>query len=351
MTMPLNQRIADALVERQIQDARAETHHRLALWASLAVLEADILAVLKVADPTAFQLLRRRQQAVELVMQDIAILITTRYARLAEETTAFLVQLALQEARAVRRLINATLAEEATHEMEGLDEVPPVEIVRRAVTDTLIPTATRPTDLSATGAAWWERQASSLTQRVHDQLMVSVALGETTTHMTQRIRGTSEQGFRDGVMQRAREDAARLLRTQVTNAVSEARVAVAEANVPRMVLMHQSVLDSRTSFICLGRNGLRYEPITHQPIGHTVPYLTGAPYHPQCRSTIIPVVRTGSAVKQESADAWLRRRDTAYQDAVLGPTRAVLFRQGRLGLHDLLDSLTGRPLTLEELGA
>lgn len=348
MADTLNQQIADALTERQIQDARVETTQRLSIWARLAIVEADILAVVKVVDPSQYALLRRRQQAVALLMEDVTALVTFQYARLAEETTAFLVQLAVHEARAVRRLINATLAEEA-HE-DRLDEAPEEDTLREKVEDTLIPTATRPTDLSATGEEWWRRQGASLSQRIGDQLLVAVALNETTTQMVQRLRGTSNQGLQDGLMHKAKEDASRLLRTQVTNAVSEARVAVAETHAQKFILVHQSVLDSRTSLVCLGRNGLRFESDTHAPIGHSIPYLTGPPYHPACRSSMVVVLRNGGRLANDSASAWLRRRDTAYQDRVLGPTRAAMFRAHRLSLTDLVDAMTGRPLTLEELG-
>ena len=54
---------------------------------------------------------------------------------------------------------------------------------------------------------------------------------------------------------------------------------------------------------------------------------------------------------QESLSTWLRRRGPAFQDEVLGPTRARLYREGKLSPRQLIDSTTGKPLTLEELGA
>ena len=53
----------------------------------------------------------------------------------------------------------------------------------------------------------------------------------------------------------------------------------------------------------------------------------------------------------ESLSAWLRRRGPAFQDEVLGPTRARMWREGKLGSpRNLIDAATGKPLTLEELG-
>lgn len=54
---------------------------------------------------------------------------------------------------------------------------------------------------------------------------------------------------------------------------------------------------------------------------------------------------------QMTVTQWLQRRDTAFQDEVLGPTRARMFRDGRLTPRALIDHLSGKPLTLEELGA
>lgn len=37
---------------------------------------------------------------------------------------------------------------------------------------------------------------------------------------------------------------------------------------------------AHNSSICLSRHGLRFDPVTHEPIGHSIPYLQGVPYHP-----------------------------------------------------------------------
>lgn len=53
----------------------------------------------------------------------------------------------------------------------------------------------------------------------------------------------------------------------------------------------------------------------------------------------------------ENTTTWLKQRDTAFQDEVLGPTRAAMFRAGKISSRDLISAISGRPLTLEELGA
>lgn len=276
MAESVNQQIADALTERQLQAGRVETALRRDAWAILALLEAEILAVLKANDPTEFALLSQRRREVETLMrEEIDPLITARYARLARLMDEAMGRLAVNEAGAVERIVNGVTEEQT------IEETPPDAALKRRVAGALFPTPSRPTDLSTTGADWWTRQGASLSQRMGDSLLVGVSLEESLTQLTQRVRGTSENGFKDGIMAKAKDDAARLLTTQTTNALGEARAATASRNADNLrALRHTSILDSKTSLVCLGRDGLLYDADTHDPIGHDVPYLGGIPYHP-----------------------------------------------------------------------
>lgn len=275
MAESVNQQIADAFVERHLRAGRVETQERQEVWALLALLEADLLAVLKAADPLVMEQLRARRVAVErLVREDLEPLIASRYAQIAAQVDAVLVRLAQAETRATQEIVNDVTGEET------IEAVPPAGLVRQAVTQTLFPSPAKPTDLSTTDADWWQRQGEGLTQRLHDQLLVSAALGETVAQAAAKIQGTRANGYQDGLMGKAREDASRLLRTATTNALGEAHAAVGKVNPGQgLIKVHSAILDSRTSSICLGRHGLRYA-IENEPIGHSVPYLNGVPYHP-----------------------------------------------------------------------
>ncbi len=348
MAAGINAQIADAMTERLLQVGRVTTGLRLDVWRQLAALEADILALLKMSDPTDETLLRARRRAIEELMEEeLDPLIVRRYSALAAMLTAALVRLAHNEAGIVQDIVN-----EATGEAT-LPELPSDAALRRGVTETLIPTPQRPTDLSAAGAEWWERLGMSFSQRLRDSLRVGVSLEETLTQLTTRVRGTPDNAFKDGLMEKARTDAATLIQTQATNTVGEAHVATVLRNAtPHLIIIHTSILDSRTSLVCLSRHGLRFTAgPEHEPIGHSIPYLAGPPYHPSCRSTMQPGVRDGGLIPAASVTAWLKRHDTAYQNAVLGPTRAKMFRAGTLAPRALIDHLSGKPLTLEELGA
>mgnify|MGYP003693849285 CR=1 FL=1 len=93
MAPGVNAQIADALTARLLQIGRVTTGLRLDVWRQLAVLESDILALLKMSDPTDETLLRARRRAIEELMeQDLAPLITRRYGGLASLLTAALLR-------------------------------------------------------------------------------------------------------------------------------------------------------------------------------------------------------------------------------------------------------------------
>jgi len=57
---------------------------------------------------------------------------------------------------------------------------------------------------------------------------------------------------------------------------------------------------------------------------------------------------TGQVPASQSYATWLRDQTTAFQDEVLGPTRARLFRQGKITMDKFVDR-TGKPYTLDDL--
>jgi SPP1 gp7 family putative phage head morphogenesis protein len=344
----INMQISDRLIERQLQVGRVETGLRREVFAQLAVLESEILSSLKSHDPTQWALLARRRLEVQrLMVEELDPLVSERYQHIADLLDAALLRLARNEAETVERIVNDTT------DTQTIDEQPSDRQLRAGVVRGIFPSPATSIEFATFGADWWKRQGQSLAQRLGDSLTVGVSLAESLTGLARRVRGSSEQGFQDGVMAKARDDAARLVRTQTTNAVGEARVAVAERNARQIRgVQHSSVLDAHTSYQCIARHGLQYTVPDHASIGHSIPYLNGPPYHPNCRSSMIPIIIGGGAVPQESLGAWLRRRGATFQDDVLGPTRAQMFRDGTLGsVRNLIDAVTGKPLTLEELGA
>jgi len=121
-----------------------------------------------------------------------------------------------------------------------------------------------------------------------------------------------------------------------------------------------ATLDDRTSLICASRDQQIFDDIDENP---------KPPAHFNCRSTITfvvkpefdlgldvktnrPSVGPGGKVKlvdsQTSYASWLSRQPKAFQENVLGVTRAKLFRRGLLSLDRFVDR-SGQVYTLDEL--
>lgn len=129
---------------------------------------------------------------------------------------------------------------------------------------------------------------------------------------------------------------------------------------------HISVLDGRTSVICIARAGARWNADDLQPIGHRIIFEV-PPLHPNCRSTLIPIFKSpneiGTAARvldqfrndiggdrgfQTSYSSFLRSQPVAVAREILGKEKYALFLAGTLTLRQLLDN-SGRPLTLDQL--
>lgn len=208
---------------------------------------------------------------------------------------------------------------------------------------------------------WWRDYSVSQRRRVQDAVRMSVVEGETVEQTIRRIRGTKTAGYRDGVVNGiTRRSAEALARTSINHVVTLARQATFDANQDIIsAVTWRSTLDSRTSEICQARDGKVF-PLDSGP---------RPPAHPNCRSTIVPVVKSWKELGIDLAEAtpgtraslngqvpvtmtyqdWLRKQPVSFQDDVLGPTKGRLFRKGELTLDRFVDMGTGRAYTLDEL--
>ena len=185
---------------------------------------------------------------------------------------------------------------------------------------------------------------------VMDQIRASIVLGDTTDELTRGIRGLVPLQSRK---------AATLARTAVNHVSVQARKETLKEN-DDVLLGYEWVatLDSRTSLICMSRDGVIYKDYDNDP---------KPPAHFNCRSTITPkvnpkfdlgadIVGTRAAkgsggAGQVSAglnyDQWLRKQSESFQNKVLGKGRAKLFRSG-MTIDKFVDD-RGNTYTLRQL--
>jgi len=249
------------------------------------------------------------------------------------------------------------------------------DVIVKFETEALEPslTNTLANNLVIEGAAltvWWQRQSTQLQSSIMDQIRTSLENGESTQQATTRIVGGTVDGVRvAGVMQTARRKAEALVRTAINEIVTQTRLnTIQDLSDVAKAVQRVSTLDSRTSDICIAYSGLVWDSQSLAPIGHNLPFNGGPPRHFNCRSSIVPVLRSfeelgidateiplatrasmdGAVPGDISFGDWLRGKSKTFQDSVLGPARARLWRNGDITLTQLVD-MRGNPLTLDQL--
>jgi SPP1 gp7 family putative phage head morphogenesis protein len=244
---------------------------------------------------------------------------------------------------------------------------------------------------------WLDGIAASDAQRLQQAVNLAVVQGQTIDDLVRRIRGTKANGFQDGVLSTTTRNAQALARTAVSHVSNQARELVWDANEDIVqALRWTATLDGRTTTLCMGRDG-HMVPIGGSPLPEgavqLLPEGARPPAHFNCRSLMVAVLdglaiagnrpfvadartrakreadfrkeaksegktlqqvrsewaasKVGTVPADTTADAWMRRQPKAFQDEVLGPGKAEVFRGG-LPLARFNDA-SGRSLTLDEL--
>lgn len=218
---------------------------------------------------------------------------------------------------------------------------------------------------------WMASLEESRAVRIRDAVRIGFTEQQTIDQIVRRIRGTRARGYADGLVEIDRRNAQSVIRTAVSHTASVVRESFYDENQDLIKARKwDSTLDSRTTPICQVRDGKLYEPVSHRPIGHKLPWLGGpGRAHWGCRSVDVPVVKSwkelgldidlpestrasmdGQVPADTTYGTWIKRQSAARQDDILGPKRGKLLRNGDLSLSDLFDA-RGQYLSLDELRA
>lgn len=225
---------------------------------------------------------------------------------------------------------------------------------------------------------WASGIADADIQRMTDAVRLGMVQGETPAEIAARVVGTVGLNGADGVTEITRNNAASLTRTAVNHFANQARLLTSQANSDIFGKeQFVATLDARTTPICQATDGQIFKT-GEGPI---------PPLHFGCRSTRVPVIDglalgdrpfksstegilvdefaaakgldagrtrdslphgtkglfdkfaakrirelTGQAPESTTYQVWLGKQTKAFQNDVLGPTRAKLFRDGGLQL-------------------
>lgn len=170
------------------------------------------------------------------------------------------------------------------------------------------------------------------------------------------IIGSAISHFMDGIMGLSRRSLDQATRTVANGVANEARTMFYQENDTMFDgIMWVSVLDTRTSDICINLDGTVF-PLDQGP---------RPPAHFNCRSDMTPIIKdwealgipdlgpgsreslTGEVPETQTYPEWLKNQSAEIQDEVLGPIRGQMFRDG-LEIDRFIDD-TGKRYTLDQL--
>lgn len=176
---------------------------------------------------------------------------------------------------------------------------------------------------------WMSRFEAGDKQRMRSQITMGYLEGESVPKIMRRIKMVAPMSQRGAEM---------LVRTSLTHINSRAVMENINSN-PDLFPRYQwvSVLDNRTTAICQHNAGKVFAR-TNGPV---------PPAHPNCRSTIFPIVHGVAPAEDLGFEAWMKTQDAATQKEVLGATRFKLWKDGDMKLDRFVDG--NQSLTLEQL--
>lgn len=241
---------------------------------------------------------------------------------------------------------------------------------------------------------WMERTAASDVQKMLSYAKIGIVQGQTPTQVARGIIGTRAAKYADGIARKSFKDIESVILTLTNGVQNEAKQALYEANSDIIEReLYVATLDARTTLECAANDGKTF-PRGEGPI---------PPLHFRCRSLRVPYLNpdalrnrgfdattekellqefsdqaniprvnsrdalprgyktsfdnfaqrrrrelVGQVPAQTTYNEWLKKQSKAFQDQVLGPTRAEMFRKGEISL-DKFVARDGDVLTLDEL--
>lgn len=350
--MNLSDKLADLAIERQLDLNRYTGSLQNNILRLMRDLAADIEEQFR-GDLTEYNKAR-----LSALIREIRALVADTYGVLADQLSTDFPQLAADEAAWARQSFNAAVG---ANLMASLPTETAIAGVAREVIFQDMPLSD-----------WLKRQEGDTNFRINQAIRTGISLGETNGKIMKRLGDLKVKNIGDQTaLGITRRNLNTIVRTAVQDVTSSAQMKTLEANSDIIkALQHLSTLDSKTSDICIARSGLTWSVLDKKPIGHDIVFIR-PPVHPNCRSKIIPVVKSfrelgldiedykpsvrasmdGEVAADTTFAQFLDRKGKAFQDDVLGPGRADLWRSGKITLPELLDPQSGRVLTLRELQA
>ncbi len=366
--MPINYTttIAELLQQHNIDLLRMEAGTAKQVVAMMRGLSKEIVQKIGLYDPTQFAAKVKQDKALAQLTGAVRKDINSAYKNLSRHTMKQKAQVAAIQSKTATNTINQAInLELATGKLSG-------RVLKQLANNTLID--------GAPSADWWKEQNRTLRNAFKREMREGMINGETIQDLVRRVRGRRENGFKDGLMSTATHKAQALVRSSTMAVANAARLETYAQNADVIKgVQVLATLDQRTSDICKSLDGQAWSTPDHNRLPGTTASWRGAPpFHWNCRSTLVPVLRSWSdmsgdpeikkrLLKAEDSkklkkgwrssmdgqvsdkityEEWLKTKPEAFQLQVLGPTKHAMWKEGKLPFSQLIDQ-SHNPLTIE----
>jgi SPP1 gp7 family putative phage head morphogenesis protein len=245
MAKTANEKLFDQQVRFNVDLQRYSTRLVKLFISILNKTDADLLSQIDKAQPEKLDSFTNRRK--EQLLANIRDLNAQAYKRAGKKLTPELKALAVSQAGLAAKAINSAVGVE-------LKIAAPSPALLEAV-------VTAQPFQGKIMSDWFNDLSDGRFKRMRDAINIGILEGETTDQIITRIRGSSANSFRDGILDISRRDADAVVRTAVNHTVTRSREALYEQNADLIKgVQWVSTLDSRTTPICRARDGKVYKP-------------------------------------------------------------------------------------------
>ena len=326
--------VQDAVLKVAVTASRGEATATRAIADRVERMARSLVAVVGEVDFSTLSVRERKSEATRLIDESEAI-IDAAYDDIAETSRKSAESLAVIQAVALRDKVGAEMDEDL--KLKG-----GAKAVRDIASDWIV--------LGADLDGWWDRARAETKHRVSAEIRMASIAGDEAKAVVDRIAGEKQGKERKGgALSFSRNDAkasSKSSHNAITNAAVR-RVIADNRGLFRGVIA-VATLDARTSKLCLARNGSSWD-LKGNPLGRTQGRFPGPPpWHPHCRTILIPLLKGEDDPEVMSAEDWLSRKGDEFARDLLGATAFDLWSKDKITTSDLLDQ-SGRPLTSAEL--
>lgn len=374
----VNDRLADLLIRREIVLERLRAGESRVTESAVRALLFELETLVRSREITTPRQNAARLLRLRNLLEDAERMIREHYTRISIDHNAVRRSLAGIEMRAtIDAINNAARFPLATARLSPRTVT---ALLRDAVVE------------GAPASEWWAGEGRRLAFDFRNQMRAGFLGGENVDQLVRRMRDTP---IGDLPVKRIRP----LVRTSFTSVSNSARTATMEANSATIKGVQQrSTLDGRTSDICKAYSGLVWSLPDYKPVDHDLPFDGGPPRHINCRSSLVPVLKSweelagkrlpggqghpsqgvdsrfrenlrkqgftedqiakakrrvqssmdGEVPDDLSYESWLRTKSETFQREALGGRKFDLWKKDRITLRDLVNE-DGRPLTVAQL--